>query len=132
MRRAMYISDSIKEVLQLRQKDIYKGERSWLILVLLVDWKPLTSRRLCSWDGYNFQDLSVRPIRKPAMALLRVFLCLALQPPPAKLSALSMREICSGTPTVEAPYPPPRLLSATSARLAYLMHNALNNMMNNL
>lgn len=106
MRTVMYISDSIKEVLQLRQKDIYKGKRAWLFLALLVDWRPLTSRRLCSWDGYIFQDPSVRPIRKPAMTLLRVFLCLVLQPPPVKLSALSTREMGSGTPTVKAPYPP--------------------------
>lgn len=129
MRTIMYISDSIKEVLQPRQKDIYKGKRALLFLALFVDWRPLTSRRLCSWDGYNFQDLSVRPIRKPAMALLRVFLCLVLQPPPAKLSALSTREMSF---YIQNSITPPRFLSATSGRLAYLMHNALNNVMNNL
>lgn len=64
------------------------------------------SRQLCSWDGYDFKDLSVRPIRKLAMALLRVFLCLVIQPPPVKLSALSAREMGLGTPTVKAPDSP--------------------------
>lgn len=89
------------------------------------------SRQLCSWDGYDFKDLSVRPIRKLAMALLRVFLCLVLQPPPAKLSALSAQEMGSGIPS-QSSRSSPRFLSVTSATLAYLMNNALNNVMNNL
>lgn len=76
------------------------------------------SRQLCSWDGYDFKDLSVRPIRKLTMALLRVFLCLVLQPPPAKLSALSAREMDSGTPTVKAPDPP----LGSSSQLLLCLH----------